>query len=668
MTDKLQDIYGEVDEDEFMRALRERHHLAIDAERTNREQALEDLEFKAGEQWPDDIRSEREADGRPCLTINRMPQFIRQVTGDIRINKPAIKVRPVDDKADPELAEVFTGITRHIEQASKARVAYVTAGDNAASSGMGHFRIVTEYADDDVFDQDIRIKRMPNPFNVVWDPSSIEITREDARYCFVTDKVSKDEFKRRWPDKSLSEFEHLEDLDHLAEWAEDEDIRYAEYWLKVPAKKTIYQLINGQVVDELPLGMEAVKTREVDTYSVVQYIVSGVEVLEGPNEWAGKHIPIIPVIGEEINVGERIVRHGVIRFAKDPQRLYNYWRSTTAETIALSPKAPYIGTDTMFKGHEQEWARANRHNVPYLAFKSDSKMPGERPQREAPPMMSSALVQETGVAADDMKAVTGIYDAGLGARSNETSGKAIMARQMEGDVGSYVYMDNLSIAIGYAGEQLVDLIPKIYDTERVVRLLNEDDSEAYARVNQQAVDPETGEMVIINDLSAGRYDVVVNTGPSYSTKRMEAADTMMQFIQTAPQTAGLVMDLMVKNMDWPGADEIAERLKKTLPPGMIDDPENPQPQEPPPPDPKMMADMAKSQADVAKAEADIAKAQVETEGKQLDNETKKLELAAQLGEIQGMVAQTVEATLTRLLSPQPVYEEQPAQDAGFFME
>lgn len=659
---QIPDLYGMADDEaDFLRLARLRYEAAVDAERENREQALEDLEFRAGEQWPEGIRQEREEDGRPCLTINRMPQFIRQVTGDIRLNRPSIKVRPVDDAADIETAEVFTGIIRHIEHASNAHIAYTTAADASATCGMGHFRIVTEYADDDVFDQDIRIERMPNPFSVLWDPAAQKLDKSDARWCLVTDMVSREAFEEEWPDASTSEFDMKDGIETLRDWRDNDSIRIAEYWLKVPVKKTLGQTEDGRTIDitdGVPDDEVVVRERPCDGHKVVQYLISGAEILDGPTEWAGKNIPIIPVVGEEIHIGERTVRHGVIRFAKDPQRLYNYWRSATAESIAHAPKAPFIVAEGQVKGLENQWKAANRSNLPYLKYKPVPDAP--MPQRTTPPQISSAMLSEIGAAADDMKAVTGIYDPSLGNRSNETSGRAILARQREGDVGTFVYVDNLAYAIASCGRQLVELIPKIYDGERAVRILGEDDSEDFVRLNvpvpgddgqvnyMTAKRSKDGTLKLMAALDAGKYDVAVTTGPSYSTKRMESAESIMAFIQAAPQAAQFVLDLLAKNLDWPGADQIADRLRRLVPPQVLED-APPQPQAPPPPDPKAMAAMAKLEIDKAKADADITKTRAETEQTQLENAQKQIELAGQIGALQDVVRQTVEQTLMRVL-------------------
>lgn len=663
--------------DDVIRAARKRFDLAWEYERDNREQAQDDLKFRAGEQWPEEVKRERTQASRPTLTINRMPQFVKQVTGDIRQNRPSIKARPVDSGSDPELAEVFTGIIRHIEQSSDAQSAYVTAAEAAATCGIGHFRIDTEFTEDDGFEQDIRIKRIRNPFAVYWDPNSEELTREDARWCFVTERITLEEFEDRYPDAKDTDFEGATESDELNNWWDGETVRIAEYWVKEPSTREIALMEDGTVTDAAE-GVESVRKRRIHSHRVMQYVMSGLEVLEGPQEWPVKHFPIIPVMGEEVHIGDRVVRHGIVRYAKDPQRLYNYWRTTAAESIALAPKAPWLVTPTMIEGQKAAWEAANKGNPPYLLFKPDPNAPTLGPKREQPPTPPTAMWQEASIAADDMKGTTGIYDASLGAQGNETSGRAILARQQEGDTGTFVYIDNLGRAIRYAGKLLIALIPKIYDTERVVRILGEDDTEDFVTLNVPVPTPDGGVefMTQLTDkkgnpifkpaLDAGKYDIEIITGPSYSTKRIEAADSMMAFIQAAPQAGALIADLIAKNMDWPGADQIAERLRKALPPGMAEEEDELTEEEMAQRQAaqqqaqmqmeiqlagfqaeiaKSQAETARSQASAAKDGATVGKVQAETEGVQLDNALKFLEIAVQNGAFDGLLQQRVEQIL-----------------------
>lgn len=632
---------------------------AWDFDRQNREDALDDLKFAAGEQWPEDVLTERRAEQRPCLTINRVPQFVRQVIGDIRQNKPAIKVRAVGGGATEEVAEVLDGLIRNIEAQSKADTAYVTAAENSAYCGMGHWRVTTEYSSDDGFEQDIRIRRLANPFSVLWDPMAQELDKSDAKYCFVTDRISRAEFKLRWPKAQMVDFEAGQDQTaqeryERADWWGEDTVRIAEYWVIKTTKKRLGLLRTGEVVDlskveqETQAGMpplDIIREREVESPQVCQYIISGTEVIEGPTEWVGSMIPIVTVPGEEIHIGERVVRRGIVRDAKDPQRVFNYMRSASVEIVALQPKAPFIATPQQVAGYENMWREAGKKNTALLLYNPDPEAASLKPERVEPPVASRGLLSETGLAAEDMKAVTGIYDASLGQRSNETSGRAIMARQREGDVGTFVYVDNLSTGIERTGRILVDLIPKVYDTARVVRILHEDGSDEAVEINKTvgARSPDGSGVVqkVLNDLTTGEYDVTVVAGPSYSTKRVEAADSMMQFVQAVPQAGQVVADLIARNMDWPGADKIAERLKKLLPPGLDDEEGAPPP--PPPPNPKDVADAEKAAADAALAKA-------KADGQQIDNATKELQLQQLMGGMNQAVLAAVQQILPQALA------------------
>lgn len=561
------------------RQIMNRFNQAWEADRFNREDALSDLKFVAGDQWPQDVRAQREQQGRPCITINRMPQFIRQVTGDMRQSRPSIKVSPVDDQGDPEIARMYNGIVRQIERQSKADMVYTMAFQAAVACGIGHFRVATEYAKDSVTEQDIIIKPIQNPIGVFWDPNAKEVDRSDADWCFVVEGITEEAFKARFPKGILSPVgpDDGQTQTHLF-WQNNDQTRIAEYWYKKPKKRILALMEDGKTVDltefkeelrqflPIAIGSDGKPVqREVDGFEVEMCIVSGSEVLEGPYKFPVSHIPIIPIVGEETVIGSQVVRSGLIRHAKDPQRLYNYWRSSAAEMIALAPKAPFLVTPGMIKNHRSMWDRANISPLPYLIYNPDPAAPGGMPQRVNPPSPPNAMWQEAQIAADDMKGTTGIYDAGLGAKSNETSGRAILARQREGDTSTYHFFDNLAYAIRRAGEIVCALIPKIYDTERVVRLLNEDGSEAWVRINQSTI-AEDGQPIVINDLSVGKYDVTVSTGPSYNTQRVEAANAMVEFARAYPNAAPAMLDKIAKMMDWPEHEEIAARLKAMLPP------------------------------------------------------------------------------------------------------
>jgi hypothetical protein len=594
---------------------RERIQDSWDHDKDNRRDAASDLRFLAGDQWPYDVRRARDAAGRPMLTINRLPQFVRQVTNDIRQADLSIKVVPEDDQSDPQLAKIFDGLIRQIQYQSSAQHVFSQAAEHQAGCGIGWFRIVTEYAQDSAFDQEIRIKAIRNPLSVYDDPAAIEPDRSDAMWRAIVEVWPQSAFKAKWPKAA----EHSVDKPNDGNgngffWATADTIRVAEYWTKTPYDKTIALMQDGSTLDitdfnewQLSMLPPVQKTRKQLCYKVQQYLVSGSEVLEGPHEWPGTNIPIVPVVGAEVPLDNRTFRYGVIRFAKDAQQLYNFYRTSVAEAIALQPKAPYIVTPKMIAEHKSAWDNAHRNNKPYLPYTPDDKAPGMKPQREAPPAIPAALIQEAEVASDDMKATTGIYDAALGARSNETSGIAIGRRQQDADAANYHFIDNLRRSLEYAGRMLIELIPKVYDNERVIRLMGGDDQEQFVPINK-TVKGEYGEDVIINDLSVARFDVRVNIGKSFSTQRMEARESMLDFIKMLPDAAPFVIDLLAKNMDWPGADEIAKRLRQMVPPQALADPNQPPPPPPNPlDDPVVAVDVELKQAQALKLKAEAQK-------------------------------------------------------------
>lgn len=610
-----------------------RFDKAQNAEKENRDLAAEDFRFAAGEQWPTEIRLERERSNRPCLTFNRLPQFIRQVTGDARQNKPAIKVVPVDDGSDIDTAEIYSGLIRNIENQSKADEIYIAAFENAVTGGVGGgWRVVTEYSNDDTFDQDIRIHRITNPFAITWDHGAKEFDKSDASWCFVHEWVTKEQFEERFPKHTPTDWVQEYRNVSSGHWLNDDRVRLAEYWVKKPVKKTI-GLIQGKIIEvtEALKGYPFEKTREVDAFEVCRYLLSGHAVLEGPEKFPSKYIPIVPCFGPEEWIDDRVRHVSLIRYAKDPMRMYNFWQSTIAEKIALAPKSPWLVTPNMIAGLELFWNRANVSNDPYLPYNPDG---GARPTREAPAMVNAAEIQQSAQAIDDLKATMGMYDASLGAQGNETSGRAIIARQKEGDNATFAWIDNLARSIQQTGRILVDLIPKIYDTQRVVRILGEDGSQEMTPINW------VEGMEIVNDITVGKYDVEISVGPSYRSRRIESAESMLAFVQALPQAAEVSADLIARAMDWPGAEEIAERLKKALPPGMVDKDVPPEDQqaiqeqqqeEDQIANAAMMLDIQTKEAELAKAQAEVEKVHAEAAKIQAEAEAERVKISLLVG-------------------------------------
>lgn len=539
---------GYKDEAEFLAEARERFQQAVDFDRHNRDEALEDLKFLSGEQWDPDAKALRL--GRPTLTINTLPVHVSQVVGDIRINKPAIRVRPAED-ADKDLAEVREGLIRAIERDSDAPGVYVNAATNQVGCGIGNFRVGLKYATDDGFDRDITLSSIPNAFSVAWDPMATERTGRDAGYCFVDDLVPRKAYEKRYGTTLSSGLEiPLHDTNG---WYTQDTVRVTEYWLMKETPVELALLENGVVVpvDQVPKGVTPVKTRKTTKRSACMYLITGQEILDGPFDLPIDRVPIIRVQGWEVNVGDRRVRWGLVRNARDPSRLRNYWRSISAEMLALAPKGKWLLHESQ-DGEQDAFREAHTTDDTVLTWAG-----GVKPEYIAPPTLNVAVLQESALNAQDIKDVTGQHDASLGAQSNETSGKAIMARQREGDVATFIYPDNLHAAISEGGRVMNQLIPTVYDTARTIRVVGEDEATKVQRIN----DPSHPENI---DINQGRYDVSVEAGPSYSTKRVEAAESMMQFVQSVPMAGQVSGDLIAKAQDWPMADKIAERLKKAM--------------------------------------------------------------------------------------------------------
>lgn len=565
------------DNSKLLTKMRERFVSASDAEATIRKDALEDLQFRVGDQWPDEIKRQRYQDQRPCLTINQIPQFVRQITNDQRQNRPAIQINPVDSEADVDTAEVLEGMVRHIQYDSGADAAYDTAFQAAVTSGFGYFRINTAYSDPMSFEQDIKILRILNPFTVYHDPSCKEPDYSDAMFFFVVDKLSKDEFKEQYPHAELS---NMGDWTSTGDgWIEPSECRVAEYFYREAKSKTIYQLEDGTVTDELPEGTTPVNKRKTEVFSVKWIKTTGHEVLD-ETDWLSQWIPIIPVLGDELDVdGERILE-GIVRQAKDPQRQYNFMSSATTETIALAPRAPFIMVEGQDENFENEWQSANVRNLSVLHYKNVSLngTPAPAPTRNTYEPAIQATTMAMMQSSQDLKAVTGIYQAALGAQGNETSGKGILARQQQSHGANFHFVDNLSRSLRHAGRIILDLIPHIYDTERTMRIIGEDGVASTVQLQPGATPPNPQDQKLqavkrAYDVTVGKYDVTVSTGPSYQTKRQEAVASQMQLVSSFPAIMPVAGDIMVRNMDWPGADKIADRMEKMLPPQLQEQPE-----------------------------------------------------------------------------------------------
>ena len=619
------------DADILLAEAKERFRHTSSAEENNRTKALDDLQHLNGNQWPGDVIAERTRDTRPILTVNKLPAFVDQVIGDSRLNRLAIKVRPAGSGATKDIAETFNGLIRNIETLSNAEIVYQAGLQDAVNGGFGYWKIVADYIDDDVFDQEIRLKKIKNPFSVYFDPMYQEPDGRDARYVFETELMPRDEFKIRYPkakEPSNWQSAKITEGHELYDWIFEHTVRIAKYWVKRPQEKTILLLSDGtvveeskwvEIIDELEqIGQpvpEVVKDRVVKSHKVVSYLIDGTQIIEGPTDWAGKFIPYIPVWGKELIIdGKRYLR-GLVRFSKEVQRLYNWERTAGIEEAAMMSKAPWIGTKEQFENHT-EWDTASQKPYPYLTYNHQAGIPP--PQRDVVSKTPIDKVQQALIAADEMKDTMSLQDASLGKRSNETSGVAIQARQREGDVANFAYHDNLRRAVAYTADQLVDLIPKIYDTLREQVVINNEDKEETITLNQKEGVDDDGNPVIVNDLSVGKYMVNVEAGPSFTTRRVEASENMLAFVKAMPNAGAVVMDLIAEVQDWPKAAEFAARLKKVM--GIPEEGEEQQP------DPLEQAQLAKTHIENERLSAQVKETfakieKLEAETKQITRET-----------------------------------------------
>lgn len=627
--------------DKIIAQAKRHYELACTAESENRQEMIDDLKFAALDQWPDEVKKERK--NRPMLVLDHTGQTIRKVLGDIRQTLPSIKIDPVDSGSDKATAEVLEDLVRQIEYQSRAQSIYMQAAESQVKMGYGVWRVVTKYNEHDTFEQDLLIRPVKNPFSYYFDPAAQEVTRRDGRFVIGTETITHDQFEEQFGKKvPKADFRGADSIHYDDMWWDDEKVRIAEYWCKKAVKRNLVTLSNGSTVNADDIsdeeiqayaakGITPVRDRTVDSHEIHYYKLTGFDVLEH-SIWPGKYFPAVPVYGLEDVIEGKTDYRGVVRGAKDPQRLYNYWNSAAAETIALQPKAPYVGTAKQFAKYKKFWERANTDNLPYLPYEADPEAPGA-PQRQAPPTIQSGLLQQAALASSDIKAATGVYDASLGAQSNEVSGIAIQARQTESEIQNSVFLYNLAAAIEQTGAILVELIPHFYDTQRYVKIRGEDDSVKDVIINNPIFTPDG--LKIENDLTRGKYDVRVSIGPNFKSKRAEAANSMVELARVFPQLFQVAGDLVAQNLDWPGAEEIAARLRKLLPPGIaeIEDPQEQQAmlvqqqQAAQLQQAQLQLDMAEKQANIENKQADTAKKVSEAQQTQVETVSEASELA-----------------------------------------
>jgi Phage P22-like portal protein len=585
--------------------------LCNDADTMNRQEALEDLKFVNGDQWPVELQNSRNLESRPILTINKLDGYCRQVTNQQRQQRPRIKVHGTNSQAQEKTAEVIEGMCRHIEVNSNADNAYDIAFDHAVRMGWGFFRITTNYVKEDSFDQEIYIDAIENPFTVYFDPNSERVDGSDAERCLITTMMSKDKFRKLYPNcDDGTSFTQRGTGDAQSEWITKEDIRIAEYFYVVREPATLYQLSNGESTfaegkdffQRLEAaGIEVVNKRSSYKRTVKWKKLTAVEVIE-ERDWPGMYIPVVPVYGRHVVIGDKKKKFGMVRHAKDAQRMYNFWQTTITESVALAPKAKWIMAEGQDEGHENEWAGANVKSYPLLRYKQTDidgqpAPPPQRLQPEPPPTGVMAAAQSIN---QDISTLMGIYDPSQQLPGN-MSGKALNGQQQQVDLTNFDFYDNLTKSIQQAGKIILDLIPHIYDSYRVMRIIGDDGKPDLVGINESKQD-EQGVYKVMHDMTVGKYDVVMDTGPGYNSKRQEAVESMVDMLKVDPALMQQAGDLIFRNMDFPGADIIADRLAAANPLAQIDE-KSPIP-------PQVQMQLKQAQAQVQKMQQEMQQMQL----------------------------------------------------------
>lgn len=564
--------------DEVFREGLKRFDIIQNRERENRALATEDNLFVDDHdgQWEQSILDKRK--DRPCLTIDRVSPVIDQITGDQRQNRTQIKVRPADGDGSKDTALIFEGLTRDIEDRSNSENIYDGAFEEAVKGGYGGWRVITDYADDESFNQEIRLSPIRDAANSLFFGLSQEYDKRDATHAFYTTFMSLEDFKLEFPNASVSDFQQ-DNYSSNIDWFRTDEIRIAEYWRKVPIIRRIGLMSDGRILDlddekdalnELAeMGIIVERERKVKSHRVEMYVMNGAEILKGPFKWAGKYIPLIPCNGHVSYVNGREIVRGIVRKAKDPSRAYNYATSANIEAVALSPKDPFWVTARMIGDNKSQFENYNNNNNPFMIFEPDERVAGGMPQRTGAPSVQQGLIAITQQAAFDVETTTGMYGASLGNAPQLLSEKSIQSQAEKGDRGTFLYSDNLQKSIKYTGEILVDLLPKIYDTERTVRTLGLDGTTEVLKINEQAfnefnetvIDEQTGLPVIVNDISKGRYDVEVTSGPAFSTKKKESLEQLISLSSASEEFAAVTGDLIAKSLDVIESEEIYKRMR-----------------------------------------------------------------------------------------------------------
>ena len=574
----------------------ENFQACLNWEQATRQRYREDMRFLYADsdnqdQWEPAVKARRHLATQPMLTINKTHTHWLHVVNNLKANKPSVQVHPTNDEATYEAAEIFEGLVRHIEYKSNAKVAYDIAAEHMVGGGIGYWRLTTAYADDSTFDQEIFIKEVPDAMSVYLDPHIKRKDGLDAKFGFIYEDMPRREFERKFPNYKLpatspsgNQMWITKDVVRLAEYYELEVRKEWLYALENPDGSMRYAKESDISVDERKLfneairqGAEGITRRRIDKRTIKKYLIGGDEVLE-KGTWPGSYVPIIRCPGEEVVIEGRLDRKGLIRYMKDAQRAYNYNASAAIEFGALQSKSPYMAPVEAIEGLENYWATANTENHAYLPYNhaDENGNPIPSPVRQQPPSSAPVYMEGMATAAQELMMTSGQYDQTFGEQSQELSGVSIEKRVNQGERVTYHFQDNQNMAIQTTGRMIIDLIPKVYDTKRIVRILGDDNTESQIMVDPELAQPmkktedeENARVTAIFNPNVGKYDVVAEVGPSYDTRRQEAFDAMTKLLAAQPALSQVIGDLYMGSADFPNADKLQERMRNWIPPNIL---------------------------------------------------------------------------------------------------
>ena len=577
------------DEDIWIEA-RDRLNISIEDDGDNRRLAKEDLLFREGENHWDNNYVTSETQQSPELVINFTDTLVGRVVNSIAELETRGKCHPIADGADTERADVINGLGRHVEYRSSASVAYDNATDCAVSMGWGWFRLLAEWAAQDSFDKEIRIAPIMDPFTVYPDPGAVMPTAQDMRWCLLSVKQSRVEFKRLNPGVDLIPWNDVGRDEGRTDWEDKEEIRIAQYFRIFDKTETLYQLKTadgrkfGVFKSDMPseqqlrrIGAEIIDEREGTRSQVQLFHLNGSKVVSR-EILPGTFIPVVRVQGNARSIDGRIYRRGMVRTLQDPQRMVDYGEVAKIKRLGLTVMSKYIAAEGQLDGHP-EWTDANVLPIPTLTYKPVTKMTEQGEVLLPPPQAIPPAQVEAGFSEfvqgmrSNLLAIAGMpNEPGQDQQQGQTvSGRALQRRDKLSDQSHSQYYKNKKLAVAHGWRIMLDWFPPYYSEERMQRIIGGDGKPQMVTLNQEVLGAD-GESSIKNDLSVGRYDVVMEAGPSYETMREAGSEDLIELV-TSPGPMGEIVaktaaDLVFRSMDGIYTEEIADRLAAQTPEGL----------------------------------------------------------------------------------------------------